>query len=218
MPQRYKPRFVGDKIHKGAGILAEADADAMYDRLVAQWPDGLVKGAPAFDGRDPTLAADLPETVARLRYRDMMTYLPDDILAKVDRASMAVSLEARVPLLDHRVVEFAWTLPPDRLLQNGQGKRLLRNVLYRHVPREMVERPKTGFGLPIGDWLRGSLRDWAEDLLSERRLIEDGLIDPAPVRRCWEEHRKGNRNWQYALWSVLMFQAWRQRWPGVSLG
>ncbi|HEX6958394.1 MAG TPA: asparagine synthase (glutamine-hydrolyzing) [Ferrovibrio sp.] len=216
LPARYKPRFVGDKLHKAAAIMAQPDPDAMYDRLTALWPEAaaMVAGAGPLPDHDPTLAADLPEIVARLRYRDMTGYLPDDILAKVDRASMAVSLEARVPLLDHRVVEFAWTLPPDRLLGDGQGKRILRSVLYRYVPRALVERPKTGFGIPLGDWLRGPLRDWAEALLSEQRLREDGLIDPKLVRRRWQEHLGGSRNWQYALWTVLMFQAWRQRWPG----
>ncbi len=217
VPARHKPKFLGDKIHKGAAILAETDADAMYAALVAQWDgEALVNHGVVRPANDPTLAADLPETVARLRYRDMTTYLPDDILTKVDRASMAVALEARVPLLDHRVVEYAWTLPPDRLLQNGQGKRLLRQVLYKYVPREMVERPKTGFGMPVGDWLRGPLRDWAETLLSEASLRGDGLIDPAPVRQRWQEHLSGRRNWQHSLWTVLMFQAWRARWNGVA--
>lgn len=213
VPARHKPKFLGDKIHKGAAILAESNADAMYAALVSQWDgEALVNHGVMRPANDPTLADDVPETVARLRYRDMTTYLPDDILTKVDRASMAVALEARVPLLDHRVVEYAWTLPPDRLLQGGQGKRLLRQVLYKYVPREMVERPKTGFGMPVGDWLRGSLRDWAEDLLSEANLRSDGLIDPAPVRQRWQEHLSGRRNWQHSLWTVLMFQAWRARW------
>jgi asparagine synthase (glutamine-hydrolysing) len=217
VPARYKPKFLGDKIHKGAAILAERDADAMYGALVSQWDgEALVDHGVMHPANDPTLASDLPETVARLRYRDMTTYLPDDILTKVDRASMAVALEARVPLLDHRVVEFAWTLPPDRLLQGGQGKRLLRQVLYKYVPREMVERPKTGFGMPVGDWLRGPLRDWAESLLSEASLRGDGLIDPAPVRQRWQEHLSGRRNWQHSLWTVLMFQAWRARWNGLA--
>jgi asparagine synthase (glutamine-hydrolysing) len=217
VPASRKPKFLGDKIHKGAAILAERDADAMYAALVSQWDgEALVNHGITRPPGDPTLAADLPETVARLRYRDMTTYLPDDILTKVDRASMAVALEARVPLLDHRVVEYAWTLPPDRLLQGGQGKRLLRQVLYKYVPREMVERPKTGFGMPVGDWLRGPLRDWAENLLSEASLRSDGLIDPAPVRQRWQEHLSGRRNWQHSLWTVLMFQAWRARWNGVA--
>jgi asparagine synthase (glutamine-hydrolysing) len=221
VPARYKPKFLGDKIHKGAAILAEADPDAMYGALVSQWDGEALAGISSGHGvarpaHDLTLALDLPETVARLRYRDMTTYLPDDILTKVDRASMAVALEARVPLLDHRVVEFAWRLPPDRLLKNGQGKRLLRSVLYKYVPREMVERPKTGFGIPVGDWLRGPLRDWAETLLSEAALTRDGLIDAAPVRRRWQEHLSGRRNWQHALWTVLMFQAWRARWRGAA--
>jgi asparagine synthase (glutamine-hydrolysing) len=218
VPQRHKPKFLGDKIHKGAAILAETDPDAMYDALVSQWDGEALTGGGPHPAGDATLVNDLPETVARLRYRDMVTYLPDDILTKVDRASMAVALEARVPLLDHRVVEYAWTLPPDRLLQGNQGKRLLRQVLYKYVPREMVERPKTGFGMPVGDWLRGSLRDWAETLLSEAALKADGLIDPAPVRQRWQEHLSGRRNWQHALWTVLMFQAWRARWRGISAG
>ncbi|MFN3401256.1 MAG: asparagine synthase-related protein, partial [Ferrovibrio sp.] len=125
-------------------------------------------------------------------------------------------LEARVPLLDHRVVEYAWTLPPDRLLNGSQGKKLLRQVLYKYVPQHMVERPKTGFGMPVGDWLRGPLRDWAESLLSEASLRGDGLIDAAPVRQRWQEHLSGRRNWQHSLWTVLMFQAWRARWNGLA--
>ncbi|WP_341896610.1 asparagine synthase (glutamine-hydrolyzing) [Ferrovibrio terrae] len=219
VPARYKPKFIGDKIHKGAAILAEADADAMYGALVSQWDgEAMVSGAGPRAAQDTTLADDLPETIARLRYRDMTTYLPDDILTKVDRASMAVALEARVPLLDHRVVEYAWTLPPDRLLDGNQGKKLLRQVLYKYVPRAMVERPKTGFGMPVGDWLRGPLKDWAGDLLSDASLRRDGLIDPGPVQQRWQEHLSGRRNWQHALWTVLMFQAWRARWASAAAG
>jgi asparagine synthase (glutamine-hydrolysing) len=142
---------------------------------------------------------------------DSVTYLPDDILVKVDRATMAVALEARVPLLNHKVVEFAWRLPPDLKIRDGQSKWVLRQVLYRHVPRALVDRPKQGFSIPLAAWLRGPLRDWAETLLEPATLAGDGLLNPVPIRHAWAEHLAGHRDHAHALWAVLMVQAWRSR-------
>jgi asparagine synthase (glutamine-hydrolysing) len=212
------PAQIGDKLHKAASVLALPDGDAVYRRLITHWePNEVMPGTSEPKGIlwDPSLAAEMPSLLDRMQLLDLVTYLPDDILTKVDRASMAVALEARVPLLDHRVVEFAWALPRSAKIRGGQSKWLLRQVLYRHVPPELVERPKMGFGIPLGEWLRGPLRDWAETLLAEKRLREAGFFDIACVRRHWAEHLSGHRNWQYLLWDVLMFEAWRERWlPG----
>ena len=201
----------GDKLHKGAALLVARHVDELYLRLVSHWePSELVLG-----GKEPsTILRGLPPTLAglddiqRMMALDTLTYLPDDILTKVDRAAMGVSLETRVPFLDHRVVEFAWKLPQNMKLRDGVGKWILREVLYRHVPKALVDRPKMGFGVPIGDWLRGPLKDWAEALLDESRLRQEGYFYPAPIRQKWAEHLAGKRNWQYHLWDVLMFQVW----------
>jgi asparagine synthase (glutamine-hydrolysing) len=194
--------------------MGASSSEELYRKLVSQWR-GLL---PFHSVSEPkTLVGDsscwpaLPCFSERMMALDTLTYLPDDILVKVDRAAMAASLEMRVPFLDSRVIDFAWRLPFHQKVRDGQGKWLLRQLLYRHVPRELVDRPKQGFGVPIEHWLRGPLRDWAEDLLSVSSLSESGLLDPIPIRAMWHQHLSG-RNAQHALWSVLMYQAWNKRW------
>jgi asparagine synthase (glutamine-hydrolysing) len=203
LPAKLRQRQPGYKLHKLAEILAVDSPDTMYKGLVSHWkePEAVVLGSiePPSTVTDSGKWARLPDFTQRMIYLDTVTYLPDDILTKVDRASMGVSLEARVPFLDHRLVEFAWQLPLEMKIRNGQGKWLLRQVLYKYVPQKLIERPKMGFGIPIDDWLRGSLRE---------RLREEGFFNPQPIREKWTEHLSGERNWQYYLWDVLMFQAW----------
>jgi asparagine synthase (glutamine-hydrolysing) len=215
LPARLRPPQTGDKLHKMAAVLKLDSADALYRRLVSHWePSEIMLQAqePPSIIEDKKIAQEFPDLLARMQFLDLVTYLPDDILTKVDRASMAVALEARVPLLDHRVVEFSWRLPRSAKVRNHTTKWILRQVLYRHVPRELIERPKMGFGIPLGEWLRGPLRDWAEALLNESRLRDAALLDHNVVRRYWQEHLEGSRNWQYLLWNVLMLEAWRERW------
>ena len=213
LPGRLRPVHAGDKIHKGADIIGQHSADAMYARLISLWPDAaLVADQQAYPWNDTAFARSIPDLVARLRAMDMVTYLPDDILTKLDRATMATSLEGRVPLLDHRVVEFAWRIPRDRLIRNGESKWLLRQILYRHVPRALMQQPKMGFSIPLGDWLRGPLRAWADDLLSEAALANSGFIDTQAVRAIWAGHISGRLNRPHHLWVILMLQAWLRRW------
>lgn len=212
MPGGVRAGRAGDKLHKLAEIIDKESPEALYKELVSHWkiPSSVVLGShePPTVISDRSQWADLDDFTLRMMYLDTMTYLPDDILVKVDRAAMGVSLETRVPFLDHNVVEFAWRLPLSLKVRNGQGKWILRQVLYKYVPAELVERPKMGFGVPIDTWLRGPLRDWAEDLLNENRLRQEGFFDPVPIRKKWAEHLSGKRNWQYHIWDVLMFQAW----------
>ncbi len=216
LPRRFHIPQAGDKLHKFAGMLRSESGRDLYRDVCSQWSDParvLVNGtepATLFDranlwrGED-----DLPHAMMLM---DALTYLPDDILTKVDRASMAVALESRIPLLDHRVFDFAWRLPRDmKLSPDGgpnSGKSVLRHVLYRYAPQDLFDRPKMGFGVPIGDWLRGDLRDWAESLLDVQLLRDQGYFRPSAVRAIWSEHLSGRRDWQHRLWCVLMFQAW----------
>lgn len=204
LPQGVGLRLPTEKLQKFASVLPAADQRALYETLVTHWSPDVVRGG----SDDPIGWSDLGDFAESMMLTDLETYLPDDILTKVDRASMAVSLEARVPLLDHRVVEYAWRLPHDVKIRDGKSKWALRQVLYKHVPPELIERPKMGFGVPIDTWLRGPLRGWAENLLDEKRLREQGFFDVRMVRGRWNEHQAHVRNWQHQLWDVLMFQAW----------
>ena len=211
-PRRVRRMISSDRLSKLAQVTGLPGYRELYGRLVSQWPDPAVvvpspvAGPTLLD--DDSLASSIASPLSWMMHVDQLTYLPDDILVKVDRASMAVALEARVPFLDHRLVEFAAALPLQLKLVNGEGKWLLRQVLYKYVDRRLIERPKQGFGIPIADWLRGPLREWAEELLSESALSSSGVLSPEPIRAAWADHLLGRRNLQYPLWVILMFQAW----------
>lgn len=206
----------GDRFHKLAAVIPMPSQDALYHQLTSLWdnPEDVVLEGKEADTpfTDKHQWANLSGFTQRMMYLDLITYLPDDILVKVDRASMGVSLEARVPYLDHRVVEFAWCIPLEMKIRNGQGKWLLRKILYKYVPKELIERPKMGFAVPIDAWLRGPLREWAEELLNRRRLQEEGYFNADPIRKKWRDHLSGKSNCQYHLWDILMFQAWKEYW------
>jgi asparagine synthase (glutamine-hydrolysing) len=212
LPASLRMSALGDKVHKLAGVLDVENRTELYRRLVSQHRESasLVVGTE----ENKTWADEQARRLNRedfseqMMFHDLVGYLTDDILAKVDRAAMAVSLETRMPMLDHRVVEWAWKLPLRLKVRDGVGKWLVRKVLARYVPQELIERPKMGFGVPLDSWLRRELRDWAEALLDERSLRCEGYLSPALIRDKWRDHLSGRRNWQYFLWNVLMFQAW----------
>jgi asparagine synthase (glutamine-hydrolysing) len=218
LPARLRQRIAGDKVRRLGTALRAATPQEMYWNLVSHWsPSEVVLGAT--DAVSGTSALrDWPnlDLAAALMFLDATTYLPGDILAKVDRASMSVGLEVRTPFLDHRLVEFAWSLPLEMRLHSGIGKRPVREIARRGIPSDLVERPKMGFGIPIGDWLRGPLRDWAEDLLSAERLGRDGYLAPGPIREAWSAHLSGRSNRHYELWDVLMFQSWLEGSSGPA--
>jgi asparagine synthase (glutamine-hydrolysing) len=215
MPKRFRNLPFGDKIHKLAEVVAAPGMETLYLNLMSHWkrPTDIVIGGQDRDTAitDKTGWPEVPDFTHRMMHLDMETYLPGDILTKVDRAAMGVSLEGRIPLLDQHLIEFAWTIPTSMKVRNDQGKWLMRQALYRHVPQKLIDRPKRGFGIPLDVWLRGPLRDWAEDLLSETRLKREGYFHPAPIRQKWQEHLSGTRNWHFYLWDILMFQAWLNR-------
>ncbi len=212
---RRHPQF-GERIYKVADLLKLKSMEDIYIHVMSRWdnPSALVR-----DGREPlTMLHDpawLPRGLSfaeRMMYGDALSYLPNDILVKLDRASMAVALEARAPLLDHRVFEFCWRLPLDVKIRRGQGKWLLRQVLARHVPDHLFDRPKQGFAVPLAEWLRGPLRDWAHELLNPMAIEQQGFLNSAPITQAWQEHLSGRGNHAHRLWTVLMYQAWQTRW------
>ena len=212
LPRRFRDRHPGPALQRMAQAMKTPVPEAYCRTLFAHWSDSppIVIGAgvtplPLTHGGQ---WANLPDALQRLMFLDLVTFLPDDIMVKVDRATMAASLEARAPLLDHRLVELSWRLPMAMKIRDGSGKHLLRQVLYRYVPRALVDRPKRGFRAPVGAWLRGDLREWADSLLDRRRLIDEGYLDPKPIVRRWAQHRSGQRDWSAPLWDVLTFQAW----------
>ncbi|MBT4036256.1 MAG: asparagine synthase (glutamine-hydrolyzing) [Candidatus Marinimicrobia bacterium] len=212
-PGRLRVSRFGEKLHKAARILA-ANPEDFHNILISHWEVDELLSERINSVPSSTVSGSLQSLnlVEQMLLQDSNTYLPDDILTKVDRASMAASLEARVPILDHRVVEFAWHLPLEMKLREGQGKWILRNLLDRYVPRSLIDRPKAGFSVPIGAWLRGPLKDWGEHLLNPERLSADGLFNPDKVWKTWQAHQSGNENHAYRLWIILMFQAWHEHW------
>ena len=212
LPSRLQVKNPGSKLHKLADVFRLEQPEALYLSLLSHWepPTQVVLGAtePPTSMTNPAQWAELDDFLQRMMFWDLTAYLPDDILVKVDRAAMGVSLETRVPMLDHHLVEFAQRIPQSMKVRGGQGKMILRQLLANYVPNELFDRPKMGFGVPIDGWLRGPLRDWAESLLDRQRLEHEGFFNPQPIREKWQQHLSGQFDWQYHLWDVLMFQAW----------
>ena len=199
---------VRDRLQKLCNILEASSPGDIYQSFTLHWSQSdVVLGAKEITP-GPFEWGSLPDVTEQMMFNDTTWYLPDDILVKLDRAAMAVSLETRAPFLDHKIVEFAWRIPLWMKLRHGRGKWLLRQLLYTYVPRKLVERPKMGFEVPIGSWLRGPLKEWATDLLSAETLRRQGFLDPVPILQKWHQHVAGTHNWQFHLWGVLMFQAW----------
>ncbi len=215
-PERWRHKQIGRKVQKLAALLSIPDEMEVYKSLISMWPEpsALVLGSSNVDLVDQLRGrtGGMPTFTERMMLLDFLTYLPDDILTKVDRASMGESLEVRVPFLDHRVAEHAWRMPLELKVRRGEGKWILKKVLERYVPRTLFERPKMGFGVPIGAWLRGPLRDWAETLLDSSRIAREGYFRATVVERHWRAHLEQRADNAHRLWPVLMFQAWLERY------
>ena len=202
---------LGEKMHKFARVITSKNIESLYLDICSEWhdPESLVLGAKA--RTDPRFSSFSSEEMSNAEYMmacDFISYLPGDILVKVDRAAMANSLETRTPFLDHHLVELAWELPIEFKYRNGHTKAPLREILTRYIPKDLIDRPKMGFSIPIGEWLRGELRDWAEEFLSRERLSREGYLNPDPIRSIWLEHLSGRFNHEKKLWHILMFQSW----------
>jgi len=212
LPGKLRGALSGDKAYRLPSILRGGRNIDLYKSILSHSakPEELVIGGQ--DAINPCWAKaehrDFPDRFGYMQYIDSLTYLPDDILTKVDRASMAVSLEARVPLLDHRIVEYSWRLPHEFKVRNNDSKWILKNILYQYIPKDLIDRPKKGFGVPVGEWLKGPLKDWAEDLLSTESIKQTEILNPAPIRAKWEQHLRGDVNWEFHLWDILMLQSW----------
>ena len=213
-PKKYRVNIAGEKARKLSEVLSLDDDYEFYRQVTSHWSTSesvvIESSEENCSFSRPAIWDEVDCLEHAMMAMDTRTYLCDDILTKVDRAAMATSLETRVPLLDHRLVELAWKMPIEFKIRKGQGKCVLREVLYKYVPKELIERPKAGFGIPLGEWLRGPLREWADDLIDEIRLIREGYFYPNPIREKWAEHLSGRRNWEFHLWNILMFQAWLQ--------
>lgn len=209
LPTSLKSNYAGDKIHKFADLLGVERPGHLYQKLISHWksPSALLLGWEEIEKANNGTDMELSE-IENMMYLDLKTYLPEDILTKVDRSAMAVSLETRMPLLDHRIVELSASMPLSLKVRDGQGKWLLRKLLNKYVPKELIDRPKRGFAVPIDVWLRGPLREWAEGLINEDRLRREGLFNSQTIKKIWHEHLSGKRNWQAKLWDILMFQSW----------
>jgi asparagine synthase (glutamine-hydrolysing) len=213
LPKKYHFPNLTDKLIKASSLLAVETFDDVYFRLVKQWDNpGDILNFDFYPQKNKLIGSDLfQDNMDKMMLNDLLTYLPDDILCKVDRAGMAVSLESRIPFLDHHVFTFSSALPLSYKINKGTSKWILREILKKYIPENLINRPKMGFGIPLEAWLRGPLKEWADDLLAEKVIKESGMLNPKIVKQMWEEHISGKRNWHYQLWAILMFQDWYKK-------